>query len=232
MLALIALVGICIAYTESINTDDDLALDDDFAIDSLFVTSAPHPLPKPDKFSHGRDDTDREEGEEKEDTEDTEDTDTDTDTDSEWPEECNDLYIRFQEVYYDIYGYVVNGISPTCDEQWSLVNSYRDLYECSGGDFESHIAETFCAETDDGAPDWLETSCICDYTSTSTSTSGCRYDITGDEIANILDIVLLVNTILEESYVVSHDFDGSGGLDILDIVMLVTAIVEGEECAY
>ena len=51
-------------------------------------------------------------------------------------------------------------------------------------------------------------------------------DINGDGIVNVLDIVLIVNTILDNNeYNPIADFNGDGQLDITDIVQFISIIL-------
>jgi len=52
-------------------------------------------------------------------------------------------------------------------------------------------------------------------------------DINGDEILNILDIVLMVNMILGVEYSLVADINGDGNLNILDIILMVNILVGG-----
>ena len=50
-------------------------------------------------------------------------------------------------------------------------------------------------------------------------------DINGDQDINILDVVVLVNLVLDNSFNVSADINSDGTLNVLDIVMLVSIIL-------
>ena len=50
-------------------------------------------------------------------------------------------------------------------------------------------------------------------------------DINGDENINILDITMLINMILNNSYNDIADLNADGGLNILDVVILVNLIL-------
>ena len=51
-------------------------------------------------------------------------------------------------------------------------------------------------------------------------------DLNGDYEINILDIVLLVNQILSENYILTSDINNDGLLNILDIVLVVNLILD------
>ena len=53
-------------------------------------------------------------------------------------------------------------------------------------------------------------------------------DINGDEIINILDVILLVGVILDGEYIQSGDLNSDGSVDVLDIVSIVNIIL-GED---
>ena len=53
-------------------------------------------------------------------------------------------------------------------------------------------------------------------------------DINGDEIINILDVILLVGVILDGEYIQSGDLNSDGSADVLDIVSIVNIIL-GED---
>ena len=50
-------------------------------------------------------------------------------------------------------------------------------------------------------------------------------DMNGDEILDVLDIVVLINEVLSGSYSSLGDLNQDGGMDILDIVTLVNTIL-------
>ena len=50
-------------------------------------------------------------------------------------------------------------------------------------------------------------------------------DINGDQDINILDVVVLVNLVLDNSFNDSADINSDGTLNVLDIVMLVSIIL-------
>ena len=51
-------------------------------------------------------------------------------------------------------------------------------------------------------------------------------DVNGDEVLNILDVVILVGLILDDAeYDVRADINGDGGLNVLDIVGLIGLIL-------
>ena len=52
-------------------------------------------------------------------------------------------------------------------------------------------------------------------------------DITGDQIINILDIVLIVNLALAGSYDSAGDINSDGVIDILDLVQIINIILIG-----
>ena len=51
-------------------------------------------------------------------------------------------------------------------------------------------------------------------------------DLNDDDDVNILDVVLLINFILEDNYIVNGDINNDGSLDVLDIVLLVNIILD------
>ncbi len=51
-------------------------------------------------------------------------------------------------------------------------------------------------------------------------------DINGDGTINVIDVVLVVNYILSDSYITTADINGDMNLDVLDVVILVTIIFE------
>ena len=52
-------------------------------------------------------------------------------------------------------------------------------------------------------------------------------DINGDEILNILDIVLMINMILSNEYSIVADVNEDGSVDVLDVVLMVNILVGG-----
>ena len=52
-------------------------------------------------------------------------------------------------------------------------------------------------------------------------------DINGDEILNVLDIVLMINMILSNEYSVVADVNEDGSVDVLDVVLMVNILVGG-----
>ena len=50
-------------------------------------------------------------------------------------------------------------------------------------------------------------------------------DVNGDEVLDILDVVILVNLVLSQGYSDPADMNSDGVLDVLDIVILVNAIL-------
>jgi hypothetical protein len=52
-------------------------------------------------------------------------------------------------------------------------------------------------------------------------------DINGDEILNVLDIVLMINMILSNEYSVVADVNEDGSVNILDVVIMVNILVGG-----
>ena len=50
-------------------------------------------------------------------------------------------------------------------------------------------------------------------------------DVNGDEILNVLDVVVMVNLVLSGSYDVVADLNSDGTLNVLDIVLLVGIIL-------
>ena len=58
---------------------------------------------------------------------------------------------------------------------------------------------------------------------------GLLGDLNDDQTINILDVILIVNTILDsEEYPQMGDMNGDGGIDILDVILLVNIILSGE----
>ena len=53
-------------------------------------------------------------------------------------------------------------------------------------------------------------------------------DINGDQLINILDVILLVSVILDGEYIQSGDLNSDGSVDVLDIVSIVNIIL-GED---
>jgi hypothetical protein len=53
-------------------------------------------------------------------------------------------------------------------------------------------------------------------------------DINGDQLINILDVILLVSVILEDEYIQSGDLNSDGSVDVLDIVSIVNIILGGQ----
>ncbi|MEE2859018.1 MAG: dockerin type I domain-containing protein, partial [Candidatus Neomarinimicrobiota bacterium] len=51
-------------------------------------------------------------------------------------------------------------------------------------------------------------------------------DINGDEVLDILDVVVLINAVLNDGFYEEADMNQDGVLDILDIVLLVNVILE------
>ena len=51
-------------------------------------------------------------------------------------------------------------------------------------------------------------------------------DINGDEVLDILDVVVLINAVLDDEFYEEADMNQDGVLDILDIVLLVNVILE------
>ena len=52
-------------------------------------------------------------------------------------------------------------------------------------------------------------------------------DINGDEILNVLDIVLIINMILINEYSVVADVNEDESVDVLDVVLMVNILVGG-----
>ena len=52
-------------------------------------------------------------------------------------------------------------------------------------------------------------------------------DINGDEILNVLDIVLMINMILANEYTQGADVNQDNSVDILDVVLMVNILVGG-----
>ena len=52
-------------------------------------------------------------------------------------------------------------------------------------------------------------------------------DINGDEVLNVLDIVLMINMILSDEYSVVADVNEDGSVDVLDVVLMVNILVGG-----
>jgi hypothetical protein len=52
-------------------------------------------------------------------------------------------------------------------------------------------------------------------------------DINGDEILNVLDIVLMINMILSNEYSVVADVNEDESVDVLDVVLMVNILVGG-----
>ena len=52
-------------------------------------------------------------------------------------------------------------------------------------------------------------------------------DINGDEILNVLDIVLMINMILSNEYSVVADVNEDGSVDVLDVVLMVNILIGG-----
>jgi hypothetical protein len=50
-------------------------------------------------------------------------------------------------------------------------------------------------------------------------------DINDDGILNVLDVVLMVNMVLDDSYEEVADMNGDGIINVLDIVTLINAIL-------
>ena len=50
-------------------------------------------------------------------------------------------------------------------------------------------------------------------------------DMNGDEILDVLDVVVLINEVLSGSYSAPGDMNQDGVLDVLDIVILVNTIL-------
>ena len=50
-------------------------------------------------------------------------------------------------------------------------------------------------------------------------------DVNGDNLVNVLDVVMLVNHVLESEYIISGDLNNDGSLDVLDVVSLVNLII-------
>ena len=50
-------------------------------------------------------------------------------------------------------------------------------------------------------------------------------DVNGDGIVNVIDIVLIVNYILDDLYIIEADLNEDGTVNILDIVILTTIIL-------
>ena len=58
---------------------------------------------------------------------------------------------------------------------------------------------------------------------------GLLGDLNEDQTINILDVILMVNSILDsEEYPEMGDMNGDGGIDILDVILLVNIILSGE----
>ena len=55
--------------------------------------------------------------------------------------------------------------------------------------------------------------------------AGLLGDLNGDEIINVLDVVLAVDAILSAEYDPMGDINGDGHLNVVDIVLLVNLIV-------
>ena len=51
-------------------------------------------------------------------------------------------------------------------------------------------------------------------------------DVNGDEGLNVLDVVLLVNSILDESELVCADLNNDNIVNILDVVLLIEIILD------
>ncbi len=51
-------------------------------------------------------------------------------------------------------------------------------------------------------------------------------DLNGDEVANIQDIILMINIILNQSVQNNADLNGDDNVDILDVVLLVNIILQ------
>ena len=52
-------------------------------------------------------------------------------------------------------------------------------------------------------------------------------DINGDEVLNVLDIVLMINMILSDEYSVVADVNEDESVDVLDVVLMVNILVGG-----
>ena len=52
-------------------------------------------------------------------------------------------------------------------------------------------------------------------------------DINGDEILNVLDIVLMINMILNNEYSVVADVNEDESINVLDVVLMVNILIGG-----
>jgi len=52
-------------------------------------------------------------------------------------------------------------------------------------------------------------------------------DINGDEILNVLDIVLMINMILDNEYSIVADVNEDGFVNVIDVVLMVNILVGG-----
>ena len=52
-------------------------------------------------------------------------------------------------------------------------------------------------------------------------------DVNGDQILNVLDIVIMINMILSNEYTLTSDVNQDGALNILDIVMMANILIGG-----
>ena len=56
-------------------------------------------------------------------------------------------------------------------------------------------------------------------------------DVNGDDLINVIDIVITVGLILEDSYDVAGDVNEDGLLNVIDVVMLVNWVLNGTGCS-
>ena len=52
-------------------------------------------------------------------------------------------------------------------------------------------------------------------------------DVNHDQILDILDIVIMINIILSNDYILIADVNSDGAVDILDVIMMVNILVGG-----
>tara|TARA_B100000131_G_scaffold133144_2_gene129770 strand:+ start:2468 stop:4057 length:1590 start_codon:yes stop_codon:yes gene_type:complete len=86
------------------------------------------------------------------------------------------------------------------------------------GDYEAHF---WFADSDDVGEAQIEY----DITIGSGGECGLQGDSNGDGTLNVLDVVLLVNLALSQSYEVCADINGDGTLNVLDVVSLVNLVL-------
>jgi uncharacterized protein (TIGR02145 family) len=107
-------------------------------------------------------------------------------------------------IYMGFYGYFWSSTETSSDLAWR-----RYLFYYSSG----VARDTF------GKPNGFSIRCVTD--------DYILGDINGDEILNVLDIVLMINMILSNEYSVVADVNEDGSINILDVVLMVNILVGG-----